>query len=54
MLPKVLPTLCSSIQHLVTEEMLDEEEVDKTLIFHLLLLAYVSLKCGESYPELFV
>lgn len=41
-LPKLLPQLCSSIELLVTDEILDDEELDKALLFHLLMLSSVS------------
>lgn len=42
-LPMLLPQLCSSIESLITDEILDDEELDKTLLFHLLLFSSVKL-----------
>jgi len=41
-LPKLLPALCSSVVGHITQDILDEEDLDRTLLFQLLLLSYVS------------
>ena len=48
-LPKLLPQLCSSVETLVTDEVLDDEELDKALQFHLLLLSSVSHQLNVSF-----
>ncbi|XP_035710341.1 proteasome activator complex subunit 4A isoform X3 [Folsomia candida] len=41
-LPKILPQLCASIRSHISDEILDEEDIDKTLLFQLLLLSYIT------------
>jgi len=40
-LPKLLPKLCSSIESAITDDILDEEDLDKYLLFHILILSSV-------------
>jgi len=48
MLPKLLPRLCASVQQLITDDILDDEELDKTLLFHLLLLSFIMESSGTE------
>ncbi|CAG7668831.1 unnamed protein product, partial [Allacma fusca] len=47
-LPKLLPKLCASVEHLVTDDIVDDEDLDKTLLFHLLLLSYIMESIGSE------
>ncbi|ODM89343.1 Proteasome activator complex subunit 4 [Orchesella cincta] len=47
-LPKLIPSLCSSIESLISDEILDDEELDKALLFQLLLLSTVIETSGTE------